>query len=229
VAGGTGQGEVTVWDLERTLCREIYRVGGNKEGPKGYEAWEVDEDKPESMLGRFATNIEPSAATGNADRGVRAMLVGTGTGTGGGSGADDHYSQRDVRHAFIITAGSDKKLRFWDLARIENSVVFSGLQPDEGRPTFTASHPTPSMTLNTERWPRPVGSSSSAAAAANGAGTRTSGRAPGSRPPRSTVISLQQQQLLKSHLDAVTDVALLESPYPMSVSADRSGVVFVFQ
>ncbi|KAK4134100.1 ARM repeat-containing protein [Trichocladium antarcticum] len=221
VAGGTGHGEVTVWDLERTLCREIYRVGGNKEGPKGYEAWEVDEDRPEGMLGRFATSIEP-AATGNADRGVRAMVVGTGA-------ADE---QRDVRHAFIVTAGSDKKLRYWDLSRVENSVVFSGLQPDEGRPTFTASHPTLSMTLNTERWPRPAGAAAAgvgeaAATATASMASRNSSRA--SRPPRSTVISLQQQQLLRSHLDAVVDVAMLESPYTMTVSADRSGVVFVFQ
>jgi phosphoinositide-3-kinase regulatory subunit 4 len=221
VAGGTGQGEVTVWDLERTLCREIYRVGGNKEGPKGYEAWEVDEDKPEGMLGRFATNIEPSAM-GNTDRGVRAMIVGTGP-------TDD---QREVRHAFIITAGSDKKLRFWDLPRIENSLVFSGLQPDEGKPTFTASHPTPSMTLNTERWPRQVGGPLSGSASATNAGSRTPGARSGRTAtwaPRSTVISLQQQQLLRSHLDAVVDVALLESPYMMTVSVDRSGVVFVFQ
>ena len=219
VAGGTGQGEVTVWDLERTLCREIYRVGGNKEGPKGYEAWDVDEDRPEGMLGRFATNIEP-AATGNADRGVRAMAVGTGP-------TDE---QREVRHAFLITAGSDKKLRFWDLARIENSVVVSGLLPDEGRPTFTASHPTPSMTLNTERWPKQVGGPLSAAAAANGGSLGTRGRAGTSpRPARTTVISLQQQQLLRSHLDAVVDVAMLESPFMMSVSVDRSGVVFVFK
>ncbi|KXX83389.1 Serine/threonine-protein kinase ppk19 [Madurella mycetomatis] len=218
VAGGTGQGEVTVWDLERTLCREIYRVGGNKEGPKGYDAWEVDEDKPEGMLGRFATNIEPSAM-GNADRGVRAMIVGTGA----------TEEQRDVRHAFIITAGSDKKLRFWDLSRIENSLVFSGLQPDEGRPTYTASHPTTSMTLNTERLPRQAASSSSASAANGGTQPPSSRSSRSSRPPRSTVISLQQQQLLKSHLDAVMDVAILESPYTMTVSADRSGVVFVFQ
>jgi len=215
VAGGTGQGEVTVWDLERTLCREIYRVGGNKEGPKGYEAWEVDEDKPEGMLGRFATNIEPTA-TANADRGMRTMVAGMGA----------TEEQRDIRHAFIITAGSDKKLRFWDLTRIENSLVFSGLQPDEGRPTFTASHPTASMTLNTERLPR-VSVMSSAMNPERERSASSKSRA--SRPPRSTIISLQQQQLLKSHLDAIVDVAILESPFIMVVSVDRSGVVFVFQ
>jgi phosphoinositide-3-kinase regulatory subunit 4 len=212
VAGGTGQGEVTVWDLEKTLCREIYRVGGNKEGPKGYDPWEVDEDKPEGMLGRFATSIEPSA-TSNGDRGVRAMICGTGA----------TEEQRDVRHAFVITGGSDKKLRFWDLARIENSAVFSGLQADEGIPTFTASHPTAAMTLNTERLPRPTGPNQNAVGASGGGKLKNA-----ARPPRSTVISLEQQQLLKSHLDAVMDIAFLEFPDTMTVSADRSGVVFVF-
>ncbi|KAK1598283.1 uncharacterized protein LY79DRAFT_666055 [Colletotrichum navitas] len=210
VAGGTGQGEVTVWDLERTICREIYRVGGNKEGPKGYEPWDVDEDKPEGMLGRFATNIEPSG-TGNTDRGVRAMMAGTGA-------SED---SRDVRHAFIITGGSDKKLRFWDLSRIESSIVYSGLLGDDPKPTFTASHPTTTMTLNTERIPRQAPTAPNAAV--GGKGVTGSGR-----PPRSTVISLQQQQLLRSHLDSIMDVALLELPYSMTLSVDRSGVVFVF-
>ncbi|KAB5532595.1 hypothetical protein GE09DRAFT_1251390 [Coniochaeta sp. 2T2.1] len=228
VSGGTGQGEVTVWDLERTLCREIYRVGGNKEGPRGYDPWDVDEDKPEGMLGRFATNIEPATA-GNADRGVRAMITGT-------AGTAEEQQQRDVRHAFMITGGSDKKLRFWDMARIENSTVFSGLQVDEGKPTFTASHPTAAMTLNTEKLPRQtsgssVSSPSSAAngGSAGGGGGGSSSAKTRNRPPRSTVISLQQQQLLRSHMDAVMDVAVIESPYTMTVSVDRSGVVFVFQ
>lgn len=222
VSGGTGQGEVTVWDLEKTLCREIYRVGGNKEGPKGYDAWEVDEDRPEGMLGRFATNIEPSA-TGNADRGVRAMVVGSGSLEGG--------EQRDVRHAFLLTGGSDKKLRYWDLTRIENSTVFSGLQVDEGNPTYSASHPTTAMTLNTERLPRGQGSGASSSNTEERRGRRAQGadRGASSRPTRSTVISVQQQQLLKAHLDSILDLALLESPYTMTVSVDRSGVVYVFQ
>ncbi|EHA52159.1 VPS15 protein kinase [Pyricularia oryzae 70-15] len=221
VAGGTGQGEVTVWDLEKTTCREVYRVGGNKEAPRDYSAWEVDEDKPEGMLGRFATDIETGEAphvTGGSDRGVRAMVVGSSSASvevdnGGGGGG------RDIRYAYILTAGSDKKLRFWDLSRIENSTVFSGIGPEEPRPSFTASHPTTALTLNTERLPR----QSVGAAGDDGKGK---GRA---KTARSTVVSIQQQQLLRSHLDAVLDVAVIESPYTMTVSVDRMGVVFVFQ
>ncbi|UNI21996.1 Non-specific serine/threonine protein kinase [Purpureocillium takamizusanense] len=214
IAGGTGQGEVTVWDLEKTTCREIYRTSGAKDGPKGYSAWDVDEDKPEGMLGRFATNLENSDVA-NVDRGVRAMVIGTGS-------VED---SREVRHAYIVTGGSDKKLRFWDMSRIENSSVYSGLQPEEAQPTYTATTPSTGVMLNTEKAPRHAGQGAS-----GGNGTAGKGRsAGGGRPPRSTVISMQQQQLLQSHLDAVLDMAVLEYPYTMSVSTDRSGAVFVFQ
>ncbi|KAM0239090.1 hypothetical protein ACHAPO_003058 [Fusarium lateritium] len=211
ISGGTGQGEVTVWDLEKTVCREIYRAGGSKDGLKGYEAWDVDEDKREGMLGRYATDIEPSE-TANADRGVRAMVVGTAT-------VDD---SRDVRHAFIVTGGSDKRLRFWDLSRMESSFIYSGLTPDQAKPTYTTSHPTTALALNMERFPRQ-------APTAPNAGSGPKAKSSSARPPRSTVISLQQQQLLQSHMDSILDVALLEFPYTMSVSVDRMGVVFVFQ
>ena len=215
VAGGSGQGEVTVWDVEKTQCREVYRAGGSRDGPKGYDPWPVDEDRPEGMLGRFATALEPSGSS-STDRGVRAMITGT----------DTHDDNRESKYGFIITGGSDKKIRFWDVTRVENSMVVSGLDAEELKPTFTSAHPTASLTLNTERIPRPGPTAPNA-----GAGSRSSNSSKTSsgRPPRSTVISLQQQQLLKSHLDSILDIALLESPYGMMVSVDRSGVVFIFQ
>jgi phosphoinositide-3-kinase regulatory subunit 4 len=213
VAGGSGPGEVTVWDVEKTQCREVYRAGGSRDGPRSYDPWPVDEDRPEGMLGRFATALETNGS--NSDRGVRAMITGT----------DSHDDSRDSKYGFIITGGSDKKIRFWDIARVENSMVVSGLDPDESKPTFTSATITP-VTINTERVPRPGPTAPNA-----GAGSRTSStsKASSGRPPRSTVISLQQQQLLKSHLDSILDIALLESPYGMMVSVDRSGVVFIFQ
>lgn len=214
VAGGSGPGEVTVWDLERSACREVYRAGGGRDGPKGYEAWPVDEDRPEGMLGRFATALETNTST--SDRGVRAMVTGT-----------DLYDETgSKKYGFIITAGSDKKIRFWDIAHVENSMVVSGLDPEEPKPTFISTSITP-LVINTERVPR----SGPPTAPNAGTSSRTSNASKSSsgRPPRSTVISLQQQQLLKSHLDSILGIALIESPYGMMVSVDRSGVIFVFQ
>ncbi|KAH9891374.1 hypothetical protein F4778DRAFT_331368 [Xylariomycetidae sp. FL2044] len=236
VAGGTGLGEVTVWDLEKTQCREIYRTAGgpsrSSEGPKDYKPWDVDEDKPEGMLGHFATNIEPAVANGGNDRGVRGMVV--------GSGAME--DQRDVRYGYIVTGGSDKRLRFWDLIRIENSCVFSGLQSDDARPVFASvSTPNqPGLSLNVERLVKSGGggggggsgeqkSGKSGKAGSSGGNGNSTGRSDKEKPPRHSVISAEQAQLLRSHLDSILDVAVLELPYTMTVSVDRSGVVYVFQ
>ncbi|CAG8954626.1 hypothetical protein HYFRA_00004546 [Hymenoscyphus fraxineus] len=215
VAGGSGEGEVTVWDIEKTQCREVYRTVGSRHSPRAYEPWVVDEDRPEGMLGRFAKALEPKGGS-TSDRGVRAMITGT----------DNHDGSRDSKYGFIITGGSDKKLRFWDINRVENSMVVSGLEAEEKTPTFISAHPTASLILNSESAGRPNPTAPNA-----GAGSRASisSKSTAVKPPRSTVISLQQQQLLKSHLDSILDVALLESPYGMLISVDRSGVVFVFQ
>jgi len=215
VAGGSGQGEISVWDVEKTQCREVYRAGGSRDPPKGYDPWPVDEDRPEGMLGRFATSLEPTGSS-NSDRGIRAMIAGT----------DNHDDGRESKYGFLVTGGSDKKIRFWDVSRVENSMVVSGLDAEEVKPTFTSAHPTASLTLNTERIPRPGPTAPNAAAGSRSSATS---KASSTKPPRSTVISLQQQQLLKSHLDSILDIALLESPYGMLVSVDRSGVVFIFQ
>ncbi|CAD6499118.1 BgTH12-04770 [Blumeria graminis f. sp. triticale] len=214
VAGGSSQGEVTVWDVEKTQCREVYRAGGSREGLRGYHPWPVDEDQPESMLSRFATAIEPNSSS-TPDRGMRAMIA----------GPDSHDDNGEAKVGFLITGGADRKIRFWDVQRIDQSSVVSGLSVDEAKPSFTAAHPTASLILNTERIPHPMAPSA----------PNASPRAPSStrspvigRPSRSTVISLQQQQLLRSHLDSILDIALLESPYSMIVSVDRSGVCFVF-
>lgn len=220
VAGGSGQNEITVWDIERTQCREVYRAGSSRDGSKTYDPWPVDEDRPEGMLGRFATALEPTGSS-SSDRGVRAMVAGT----------DAHEDGKDSKYGFLVAGGGDKKIRFWDLAHAENSIIVSGLDVEESKPVFTSSHPTAALTLNAEKAPR---SASVAPDAGNGttASSKSSGTASknaSGRPPRSTVISLQQQNLLKSHLDSILDIALLESPYGMTVSVDRSGCTYVFQ
>lgn len=228
VSGGTGRGEITVWDLEKMACREVYRTGSEsvrgasaRQRPldtvKTYEAWDVDDDKPEGMLARYATGeLDEDVETGN-DGGVHALAMGTELG-----------STREVRHAFFLTGGSDRRLRFWDLSRIEKSSIYSGMilpgseELQAPKATYASSQPGANLTLNVEKLPKSGGTASSSG------GSKTSGGS-SSRPSRATVISKQQGQLLQSHMDGVTDMVVLERPYLMSVSVDRSGVVFVFQ
>lgn len=221
VAGGTGHGELSVWDCEKSQCREVYRAGGGKDSGKGYESWNVEDESSEKMLTRFATSLTHleggGGGAGNVDRGVRAFVV----------GLDVVEDSQDTRQlpGFIISAGADKKIRFWNCAKVESSMIVSGLDAEETKPTFTTSHPTPTLTLNTERVLVPQGavgpesavtggrglvpgSSAGVGVSAGGGGSGKKATKASGRTPRSTVISMQQQQLLKSHLDSVLDVCL---------------------
>ncbi|KAJ4368144.1 Serine/threonine-protein kinase [Neocucurbitaria cava] len=214
IAGGTGQGEVSVWDFEKHICKEVYRTGGCKDiGTKSTTLIDLDEEKSGGMLGRFATSLEPTASS-TADRGIRALAVHT-------QAIDD---KGESKHTFLLTAGPDWKIRYWDTNKVDSSMIVSGLEADETKPQYTSSQPAPDTIVVTERLSQPQSSAS------NGRDSRgsSSSKKTVQKSPRSGPISLQQQHLLKGHLDNILDVALIEQPYGMVISADRSGVINMF-
>ena len=227
VTGGTGQTDVTIWDIEKTECREVFRAAvpknSGKENLKAYEPWKVDDEKPEGMLGRFATAIDPSGGGNiNPDRGIRALAV----------GVDSPEPTWEGKYGFFLTGGADKKLRFWDVTRADASMVISGLDAEEDQPKFTTSHPTTTLTINSERIPQAASSIPNTATEKKSDPSSAGGKKPSSldlKPPRSAIISKHQQQLLRNHLDTILDVCLLESPVGMTVSVDRMGCIYVFQ
>jgi phosphoinositide-3-kinase regulatory subunit 4 len=214
IAGGTGQGEVTVWDWEKHICKEVYRSGTCRDiGSKSTTLIDLDEEKSGGMLGRFATGLEPTASS-TADRSMRGLVVHT--------QAVDEKSE--AKHTFLLTAGPDWKIRYWDTNRAELSMVVSGLEVDEAKPQYSASQPSPDTVIVTERLSQPqhqvpLGRDSRSSPASKKTPQKSA---------RSGLISMQQQHLLKSHMDNILDVAMIEQPYGMVISADRSGVINLF-
>lgn len=144
------------------------------------------------------------------------------------------YSISDTGPYIITASGSvpddDRLVRFWDVADVRKSCIVSGLD----------------SAVDTSQQPGGAGQQQ-AAPSYSYATTRTTGDASracevheekrwvqrsasggSGKGKGSTVVSLQQRQLLRSHLDAVRDVAVVEYPMRMVISGDRSGVVFVF-
>ncbi|KAJ5567941.1 hypothetical protein N7450_010427 [Penicillium hetheringtonii] len=251
-SSGSHGNEITTWDIEKFCCREVFQstplnVNDNSANGTGHrtsrganarqrrfnlkavEPWPVDEDRPEGMLSRFATKQGgPADVEGGKDSSIPPNNT---SGDRAGvwvfaSGLNvPHSDKGSTKYGFIVSAGCDRKIRFWDLARIEHSMIVSGLDNvSDGngatRPRYELSQPTPHLVVTTEQIPP-----SSSGSGTNAAGKK--GAAP--RPPRSTVISLQQQMLLKSHLDIIQDVAVLRQPYGMIVSVDRAGMIYVFR
>lgn len=255
--------EITVWDIERFRCREVYqatpligndsanaggaqrpaRGGGGAAAamarprritPRDFEAWPVDEDRPEGMLSRFAT-ASPGAATGTMPAGENGSSsppnmpsgdrLGSWAFTVGLNAPDDDKSS-NARTGFIVSAGCDRKVRYWDIAHPDASMIVSGLDGvsdgnTAAKARYEVSQPGPNLIVATEILPSAPSSAT--------AGAQASRKGASPRPPRSTVISLQQQQLLRSHLDIIQDVAVLRQPYGMIVSVDRAGMIYVFQ
>lgn len=231
VAGGTGQTELTIWDIEKMECREVYRagiakggIGGARENLKSYEAWRIDDERPEVMLGRFATALDtPTGPSMHPDKGIRALVV----------RLDDPDEKGESKTGFYLTGGLDRKLRLWDTWRPEASTVISGLDAEEDQPKFSTSQPTTSLLVHSERVPSQTATHSGPAAV--GGAKSTVGEMGGKgnkstvRQPRSTVISARQKALLRNHLDVITDICILERPLKMTVSVDRMGCIYVFQ
>ena len=215
VIGGTGQNDITIWDLEKRQCSEVFHVGAvkatGKDVVKPYEAWQVDEDRPEGMLGRFATAIDPhSEGAGSQEAGIRALQV----------ELDDYDEQlRGTSSGFFLTGGADRKVRHWRYPLPAASNIVSGLGSEEPQPKYVTSYPTTGLNMHVER-----------SSTQSSGGNETIGKSKkSSKQPRNTVISLQQQSLLKNHLDEVMDVCVLKQPVQMTVSVDRMGCIRIFQ
>ncbi|KAF9114046.1 Serine/threonine-protein kinase [Mortierella sp. AM989] len=108
---------------------------------------------------------------------------------------------------YMITGGADRKMRYWDTGRVEISYVISGNDAQDPPPKYTTRR-FEGLPVHYEVTPLA------------GVKPRNSGR--------SNVITVQQQQLLRNHLDAIMDIAFTEYPSMMLISGDRDGVIKVF-
>ena len=230
VSGGAGRGEVTVWDIEKTICHEIYRPahadGKDRLHLRDYELRNVDDERADNFLSRVAGSIAADANISEAASSAPAVT------TSLHFGLQQTSEDTETLHAFAVTGGPDAKLRFWDCERLEGCRLVSGGAPDE-KPTYTFSQLGLDTRVLTEKtaYAEPPSAStaveSSRVAPKRAASTRT-GVGSG-KTSRYETIRTSAQRLLQGHLDAITDVAVLERPFGMVVSADRSGQVFVHQ
>jgi phosphoinositide-3-kinase regulatory subunit 4 len=234
----------------------VYHVsqsdGGSQLKARDFELLNVDEDKsgtmPSRILGSLATDLHLSARP--SDNGKDR----SGGGSGGSAGAVKAFAMSmhtspdssEPRHPFLVTTGPDWKIRFWDTDRIASSMI---VNDKEDKALYTASKFGNDISVYTE-----MALSDSLSEKEKGTSSPASGRT-GTMSPisndadsdkvgaaskkkkenregkiaRYEVIRRSANQLLKGHKDTVTAVALLEYPFGMIISADRSGALYIFR
>lgn len=160
-----------------------------------------------------------------------------------------------TKASHLFTAGTDRTLRMWNLSSPDQSTIISGpmlnIPGEENLSSvrYEVSWPT-SMSLSglimlveerlgqssptsivDEKGKKKAGTA--AAGSSGGGNTRRDGEkrtvtTPSSKTPRNAMISLAQQQMLRTHMDGITDVAVLRKPYGCIVSVDRGGAIYIF-
>ena len=187
---------------------------------KPYIPWFPDAADPGTSLLRM---LDPALKTvsqaTSREAGIRALAV--------GSYATDRDKAMDRKCGtsygfFIAAGGTDRCVRFWDMGRVEASRIVSGLDADEIQPGFTTRQLGADCVLCQEMPANKVDDD------AKGKGRKPDGDYKPSQAGTAAPVA-QRQSLVKSHFDAVTDVALLEYPFNMVISVDRSGVIYVMQ
>ncbi|KAF5103523.1 hypothetical protein DV451_001414 [Geotrichum candidum] len=145
-------------------------------------------------------------------------------------GIDSPREGEGLQHVHVLTGGTDRKIRFWDLQSMEASSIVSGLATDTDAASVGLF-----KTYNNgvkvigERTTTAAAASSSRAKPVAANGVR--GAAPSvrySRSSRTAIIASEQQDMARNHQASIVDIAILHKPYQMIISADRAGVIKVF-
>ncbi|CAE6436166.1 unnamed protein product [Rhizoctonia solani] len=119
-----------------------------------------------------------------------------------------------TRGGMLLLGTEARRIHLWDLARLERSVVLSGLDQEQGPPFYHTHVPeTQGVATHTITFPHP-----SAAPAQNRGQSR------------SVVTAQHHQTVMKGHTDSITALACIDLPFKGGiVSGDASGALKVFK
>ncbi|KAI0729483.1 hypothetical protein C8Q72DRAFT_307334 [Fomitopsis betulina] len=162
--------------------------------------------------------LGPSDSADSPSPNVCAVVVGTEF--GGHAVARSTMADQDGRtsrtaggRGFLLSGSEDRRIRYWDLSRIERSAVLTGMEADGDKPTYSI------VPSSTDSEPSRVVETWIASPSAS------------NRPPqRLSLINHNQNNLMRGHQDTVTALACIDSPFRGGiVSGDRSGAVKVWR
>lgn len=249
---------IEVWDIEKTSLVERFGMQSTasvaqdttppaaapkdadvdaEANPAAALAALVRSRQQQHMPGSFTAYAVPGVRDDAAlPADVRAMVVGVDFGGHAahkaelGDLAADAGPRARTPRGFVLTGSEDRRVRFWDLGKIERSGVLSGLESEVDRPTYRCE----GVLLIRPVWLMRLISVTTAAGSNVADHVETWQTPPGgqsNRPPqRMSLINTSQQTLLKAHQDTVTALACIDSPFRGGiVSGDRSGVIKVWR
>jgi len=206
---------VSVYDIESSKLVEVYEVRATKplsSSPTPVVEHDVIKTKAELIAGLAAkeetqTTIDTSAEPIPS---VLAMMVGQAFASLATAPAEAgllNGPDRTAQPGWLVTAGDDRVVRYWDLVKVPESFIVCGSQKERDVAfKQTTTEPVQFYTIpNIHR------------------------QAPAAGPDRHAGVA-QQRQPLRPHYDAIAALGAVETPFSSCViSGDRSGIVKVWR
>lgn len=179
--------EISVWDVESGSCKQLFRILSREEAApptnmRGAADTQVIDYGVEELQRPTVVNVNQN------DAGIKCML------------------NPVVDCSFLVTAGDDKRIRYWNLQNAINSYTICGLGKDQPKPRYS-SHIYDNLTVYQEH-PNSEDSPDSPANASK------------LRGPASPSVH---------HHESILDVKMMELPHRMLISGSRDGVIKVWK
>ncbi|KAG5357663.1 putative serine/threonine-protein kinase VPS15 [Yarrowia sp. C11] len=199
VSGGSSGGLVSVWDIERGSCSEVYQPYNSTVDTMNFEPIKVDNEEFQSFYGEAVADegiLEEEIQDGEDSKSLISTSL---------------TLTDDGKYAYFVYSTSDRIVRLCDISSPENSCIVSGLDEEGCRVQYSRFQSHPKMVTISEKLVSPVVNKKRVG-----------------KPSRFSIISAEQQRSFKNHQDLITDTAILLRPYEMILSVDRSGYLRVF-
>jgi phosphoinositide-3-kinase regulatory subunit 4 len=218
---------VETYDIETAKLVEVFEARNTRPSSRAPLPPSRDVLKTPSDLIAEIAGGRGGTPAGSADSteapSVDALLAGTSFAALTPSRVDDA-----LKPGWLVTAGDDRVIRYWDLGRAADGFVMCG-SPRDKDVVFKAAAATPSVyyTLPNVRAP---GNAGGAAGTASVIGGGAPGAGGGAGAAGHLHAANSSRQPLRPHYDAICALAVVETPFSSCVvSADRSGVIKVWR
>lgn len=142
IAGGTSTSDITFWNLNQVTCDLAFHSLNTDQDPSDTNRTRSTADRT-FTLNRLddgpPTPLTPDHTADTPSHNVRALTLGQSLPIPDPSNPTSTSRKSD---AYLISAGPDRRIRYWNLSNPTKSKVISGLAPNELQPQFAAVEPT---------------------------------------------------------------------------------------
>ncbi|KAJ1558920.1 Serine/threonine-protein kinase [Nowakowskiella sp. JEL0078] len=242
--------EVSSWDIDNAVCKEVWCVVGNPG---------TNSDPEKDMQQLYGNGLKAATPPDASDISTYLKSSSNQFETPPPSSkpslslksshppvfynrSPDFSVRSIVNHPdmpYMLTVGTDRKIRYWDHSSVDKSYIVTGLDSESSSPKY-ASHMYGDVTFNLEHTPQHgilnptqstfINKSKSSRINTEGGRVSNGGSSPNVKNeinPAPIVGGGVVSPVAASHLDAILDTVVMQVPFNMIVSSGRDGVITV--